>query len=240
MDVSRYTERTDWETYWKNQEIIPYEKLYIDEYTFGLPKSGNLIEIGGFPGKFAGYFRKYFNLEVTILDYVMIPDIVHDVERSYGIPQGSIHTIIGDFFEFSSDDKYNIVLSVGFIEHFEDTELVIRKHIDLLSASGHLLITLPNFRGINGLVQKYFDPKNYKIHNIRSMELRRLKRILSGMELKEFRVEYHGKPNIWLEANAPVGRKTRKMLLFFGKIIKRIPLKKNWLLAPHIVITGKK
>jgi hypothetical protein len=240
MNTETFTKQSDWEKYWRNQEIIPYEKLFIEEFLDELPKHGKLIEIGGFPGKFAGYFKKKFNYDVTILDFIMIPEIVANVEKSYELPPGSIKKIKADFFEYISPYKYEIVTSIGFIEHFEDTRLVLSKHVELLKSGGGLLVTLPNFRGLNGFVQKIFDPKNYTIHNISSMDVKKLKEIMSGLELSNFSVTFYGKPTIWLEADAPLHPFLRKLLLLTEKVIKRIPFKNNRLLAPHIVITGMK
>jgi hypothetical protein len=240
MKIKKFTEQSDWEKYWKNQEIIPFKKLFIEDYFRLLPKQGKLIEIGGFPGKFAGYFSKHFDYKVTILDYIMVPDIVRKVERSYALNEGSIQTIKADFFEYKIREKYDIVTSFGFIEHFEDTTLVMRKHVELLNPGAVLLVTLPNFKGINGFVQKFFDSKNYALHNIRSMDIKRLKNIMHGLGLHGFAVEFHGKPTIWLETDAPVAPFIKNVLYFTAKLIKHIPFKNNRLLAPYIVITGIK
>lgn len=240
MDIKKFTEQSDWENYWRNQEIVPYERLFIEHYLQFLPKQGKLIEIGGFPGKFAGYFKTKFDYEVTILDYVLFPETVRNVEKAYGLPEGSIQEVKADFFNYQSPEKFDVVTSVGFIEHFDDTALVLKKHVDLMKPGAALLVTLPNFAGVNGWVQKFFDPRNYAIHNIKSMDIRLLKDIMGRLGMSRFTVEYHGKPTIWLEADAPVRPVVRNLLMFMAKVIKRIPFRKNRLLAPHIVIFGIK
>ena len=76
-----------------------------------------------------------------------------------------------DFFNFSTDRKYDIVFSLGFIEHFNNTRDVILRHVDLLASSGLLLIVLPNLLGLNGWIQRRFDKENYDVHNLKSMEI---------------------------------------------------------------------
>ena len=240
MNTRKYTEQSDWENYWRNRVITPFDKLFVDDYLHDFPSKGKLIEIGGFPGNYAGYFKKKFNYDVAILDYIMMPEIIRLVEDSYDLPEGSIRAIEADFFESSIEERFDVVTSLGFIEHFEDTGLVLKKHIDLLNENGKLLVTLPNFRGLNGMVQKYLDPKNYAIHNIESMKISKLRNIMEGMGLKQYRVEYHGKPTIWLEADAHVKTLTSKLLIFTARIIKRIPFRNNRFLAPYIVIYGVK
>ena len=95
-----------------------------------------------------------------------------------------------DFFNFSTDRKYDIVFSLGFIEHFNNTRDVILRHVDLLASGGLLLIVLPNLLGLNGWIQRRFDKENYDAHNLKSMEIDRLKKIMATFSLKDLRVEY--------------------------------------------------
>jgi SAM-dependent methyltransferase len=239
----KLTSKEDWEDYWSHHKPARIENTYLEEFIDGSPHEGSLIEIGGFPGTFAAYFKKRFNYHVSILDYVGDPEIVKQVEKYYRIEPGSIHSIHADFFDYESPDEYDIVMSVGFIEHFDNTELVIKKHVELVKPDGKLVITLPNFAGINGYVQKYYDPENYAKHNIKSMNINLLRDIMQRMDMDSFSVEYHGPPHIWLEPSAPVSSFTRFFLRCISKVMrgtKMLPWKKGKLLAPYIVIHGHK
>jgi 2-polyprenyl-3-methyl-5-hydroxy-6-metoxy-1,4-benzoquinol methylase len=44
------------------------------------------------------------------------------------------------------------VISFGFIEHFDNPENVIQKHLDLLKPGGILIVGVPNFTGIHGIL----------------------------------------------------------------------------------------
>jgi 2-polyprenyl-3-methyl-5-hydroxy-6-metoxy-1,4-benzoquinol methylase len=59
----------------------------------------------------------------------------------------------------------------GLIEHFNDTKFIIGEHLKFLKPGGTLFITLPNFKSVNGWVQRSFDKENYDKHNINSMDL---------------------------------------------------------------------
>jgi hypothetical protein len=58
-----------------------------------------------------------------------------------------------------------VVYSLGVIEHFDDPKDIVRRHIELLKPMGISLILVPNYGGIYGRLQRYFDPGNLSIHN---------------------------------------------------------------------------
>lgn len=145
-----------------------------------------------------------------------------------------------DFFSFEPQRNYDIVFSLGFIEHFKDTKDVIRKHYRLLNSHGLLLIILPNLKGLNGAIQYLFDRKNLSIHNLDCMNLSYLKGICKELGLKNVTVEYTRKPMVWLEPKNTflnkIGRILTKMISYS---IKLIPIKGRFL-SPYIVILGEK
>ncbi len=241
MKKNNITEQYDWEKYWKlHHEIRPLKEVYFEKYLKSFPAKGSLIELGGFPGHFAAYSKQRFNYDVTILDYVITPETVRHVEALYNLEEGAIKTIKADIFCYENLNSFDIVTSFGFIEHFEDTKLLIKKHIDFLKPGGILLATLPNFRGLNGFVQKYFDPKNYSMHNIKSMDINILRGIMEEINLSYYKVSFIGSPTIWLEPDAPVTPLIRKSLLLLAKILHKCPFKNNRLFAPYIIILGIK
>jgi trans-aconitate methyltransferase len=102
-------------------------------------------------------------------------EIVRNFEKINGLPENAIQCIHTDFFSFTPERRYDIVFSSGFIEHFEDTGDVIKRHVDLLSDDGQLLILIPNFLGLNGMIQRRLDRENLEAHNLKSMEIPYLK-----------------------------------------------------------------
>jgi len=53
--------------------------------------------------------------------------------------------IFGDLSDLPS---FDIVFSMGFIEHFSDLDSIVGKHVELLKKHGILLLGVPNYRGI--------------------------------------------------------------------------------------------
>jgi len=234
------TDRAHWATYWSNYkyEKIPSKTIY-DTYIPTL-KGNSFIEIGGFPGINAAYFYKYFCQDVTLLDFYVDKSIVCKFEEKNSIPPGSIKCIESDFFRFQGERKYDIVFSMGFIEHFENTKDVIDRHIRLLSENGSLLIILPNLRGLNGCIQWLFDRKNLRSHHLKSMRLDVLKAILKESGLHSWKVEYTRKPMVWLEPKPGISNAIlRKLVKLFSYCIKIFPIKSR-LLSPYIILTAER
>ncbi len=236
------TDRSFWKNYWKNYQYrkVP-QKMFFDQYIPETFKRQNksFIEIGGFPGTMSIYFHRKYGCKPSLLDFYIDKEMVHKMEETNDIKQNTITCIEQDFFTLSSEKKYDMVFSLGFIEHFNDTEDVIKRHIDLLSSDGLLLIVLPNLLGLNGWIQRRFDRENYDAHNIKSMEMNRLKKIMSTFSLKNPKIEYTRKPIVWLEPKAKTSKSIRQMVKLLSYAIKLFPVKGKWL-SPYIVITARK
>jgi len=235
------TDRDYWATYWANYqyEKVPSNTIY-DYLMPSLKGKSSFIEIGGFPGINAAYFYKNGFPDVTLLDFYIDRSIVSTFEQLNNLPENKIHCIESDFFKFESDRTYDVVFSLGFIEHFEDTQAVIERHVKLLSDNGRLLIILPNFRGINGCIQWLFDRKNLRLHNLESMKIDKLKAIMAQFPLSKWTIDYSRKPMVWLEPKPGIRYKLwRPVIRLFSHFLKLFPIKCR-LLSPYIMIYAER
>lgn len=235
------TDKQLWEEYWKNYKFQPVSnKPIYHKYLSSLKGKKSFIEIGGFPGLNASFFYNNICKDVTLLDFYVEKTIINKVEQLHNIPADTIKCIESDFFAYSSDKRYDIVFSLGFIEHFADTHEVIKRHYDLLSEKGTLFIILPNLRGLNGAIQHLFDKENLSIHNLKSMDIPLLKEICKRLNLKNIKVEYTRKPMVWLEPKPGIVNKTGRILVkVISYFTKLFPIKGRFL-SPYIVIWGEK
>jgi len=233
------TDKAYWEKYWSEYRFdkIP-GKVVFASFMSRLSSGKSFIDIGGFPGLYAVYFYKNGFRDVTLLDYHMNRDVVREFERINNLPENSIQCIHTDFFAFTPGKKYDVVFSSGFVEHFEDTEDVIRRHVELLSEQGQLLIIIPNFLGLNGMIQERFDRENLEAHNLRSMDINYLKRLMPKFDLHDLSVDYIGKPMVWIEPKA-ANKNRRRWVKMLSYAIKLIPVKGKFL-SPFIAIYARK
>lgn len=243
-EKDRLTTRQFWVDYWAKTKVaqVPSD-MYISPLLHFLPKApASVIEIGGFPGMFSTFFKKYQKYDVTLLDFVVVEDIIREMEKNNGLEKNSISIIEGDLFSITPSKKFDIVFSAGFIEHFKNVEDVFRKHVEFLNKGGTLYISLPNFKGLNGFIQKTFDRANYDVHNIDSMELALYKNLCTKYNLKIKFLDYYGRPQMWLDhpeksgfiARQIVGQGNRLLNILYKLTNRRFG--KGRLLSPFVAV----
>jgi len=91
------------------------------------------------------------------------------------------------FEDFVTSDKYDLVCSFGFVEHFRNWEEILVKHVGLIAPSGWLIVATPNFRGlVQRLLHAYLDRNNMMRHNLAAMNTRQWARIVerAGLSVK--------------------------------------------------------
>jgi len=233
------TNRSFWESYWESYQYEKIPKKVPFAYLMSkLKNKKSFIEIGGFPGTYATYFYKSGCKDVWLLDFFIDKKIVNQVEEKNNVPLNTIKCIEADFFKYNTCAKYEIVFSIGFIEHFENTSDAISRHVNLLADNGSMLLLIPNFRGLNGFIQKIADKRNYEAHNLQSMIPSYLKSILHQLKLKNIAVKYSKKPIVWLEPG--VGNRGGRLLIKgLSYMLKLFPVRCR-LLSPFIIIYAEK
>jgi SAM-dependent methyltransferase len=243
------TTRQFWIDYWESKVGLVFEVP--NNYPFvGLLEKlvkendcKNLLEIGGFPGYFSVWTQRHLLLDSTLLDFVVHTKILNKLETANQLEIGSIKVIEADLFNFQSQKKYDIVVSNGLIENFLDTKNIIQKHVEQLNSGGVLLITLPNFKSLNGWFQKIFDFENYEKHNITCMDLDLLRSICQSLGFSNIDTRYDGKFMLWFEREIEkpfLVRLLKKVLWLPLKVFfKVIPIDTR-AFSPYIIITAIK
>ncbi len=139
------------------------------------------------------------------------------------------NVIHADIFDDSFHDKYrekfDIVMSHGFIEHFTDIEDIIDRHTNLLKSDGLLLLTVPNFRWINYLFICLFARQNLGTHNLSIMKKANLLSFFTNDKYDVLTCKYFGTWNFgmyhwpyknWFKAGL------LKLMMFAQKYIDKI------------------
>lgn len=242
------TDRNFWVNYWESKTdlsvAIPPNYLFHQELTEIAKREqvNTAIELGGFPGYYAVFLRKYLKLDVTLLDYFVHPPLTAQLLATNGLGANDIEIMERDLFNYQPEKQYDLVLSCGLIEHFLDTEDIINKHIAFLAPGGTLFITLPNFKAANGWFQKNFDKENYDKHNIDCMDPAMLKKIVEKAGLKVSQARYFGKFSIWLENENEKSlsvRAFKKVCWVAGKVFTKILSFESKQLSPYIILEAK-
>jgi 2-polyprenyl-3-methyl-5-hydroxy-6-metoxy-1,4-benzoquinol methylase len=175
------TEKEYWDGIWQNEntakKIEPYGRgienyvsrqfhIYFQRVFSSLSiRQAKLLEVGCANSVWLSYFDKEFNFNVSGLDYSQIGcDATKRNLDANGV-KGDV--ICADLFSPPEHilESYDIVISFGVAEHFNDTSDCIKAMLRLLKPNGILITNIPNMAGSVGLVQKLINRPVFDIHN---------------------------------------------------------------------------
>jgi SAM-dependent methyltransferase len=243
MERNELTNRDFWKNYWLHAKLEPVSaRPFYEKWLHFFPKApAKFIEIGGFPGNHAAYFKKYHRYEASLIDFLTVDTVVRKVEILNGLNVGDLRSIQGDVLKTPADQKYDVVFSAGFVEHFTDTEQIFQKHCEYLKEGGTLFISLPNFNGISGWVQKWFDPENYKAHSLESMNPQVFENLVQKYGLKPLFIGFEGTPHLWLDHPEKVFVGFRVLIRVVSSVLQRT---RGWLIgrffSPYLIVVARK
>jgi SAM-dependent methyltransferase len=134
-----------------------------------------VIEIGCAPGKWLVFFAKELGYQVHGIELVPAAALatVKNMQLC-GVWDAQIH--VGDFFTTDIEKQFDVVLSLGFVEHFTEVWPVFLRQWAMVKPGGLLIVGVPRFRGLNHVIQWCVDrflPKAARLlpkHNARVMD----------------------------------------------------------------------
>jgi SAM-dependent methyltransferase len=182
MAGGQLTASADWDEEWESKRLPAaverataglYVQAILDVIDAYLPEDPQLsiLEIGGAPGQYLAYMHRYFGYAVHCLDYSAVGcQKAEENLRLLGIPAQVYNR---DLFAPDVDlPPFDIVYSLGVIEHFADLPAVVERHLRLLKPGGTLLLGVPNFGGIYHGFLRRLAPHLLSQHNLAAMDLR--------------------------------------------------------------------
>ncbi|HTT19196.1 MAG TPA: class I SAM-dependent methyltransferase [Candidatus Sulfotelmatobacter sp.] len=155
------------------------------------------LEIGCAPGKLLCWVAGVLKAEVAGLDFS--PRGLEQARRLFEGLGLRADLRCEDLFSTTfQSGTFDVVCSFGFIEHFNDPLDVVRKHVVLLKPGGLALIAVPNYGGLYGVLQNYFDPPNLELHNLRIMHTTALSQLAPVDLVNASRAYREGRISPWL------------------------------------------
>jgi len=125
-----------------------------------------VFEVGCAPAKWLIFYAERFGAAVAGIEY---SGKGARISRENLAAAGVAGTVLeGDFFDIDPH-PHDLVLSIGFIEHFDDPAKALARHLEFVTPGGRLAVGVPNLRGFNGFVQKLAEPRYLTIHNAAAM-----------------------------------------------------------------------
>jgi SAM-dependent methyltransferase len=174
------------------------------------------VEIGSAPGEHLCELHRRFGLEPFGIEYSDSGAALNrDLFRRAGVrPSNVLHA---DFFSEAVSlqyrDAFDVVISRGFIEHFDDAKSVVARHVELLAPGGTLVITIPNLRGVNKALTWLFDPSLLPMHNLAIMNRSAFAALFDGFGLSTVFCDYFGIFNFSLFGASPGSIRERALHL---------------------------
>jgi 2-polyprenyl-3-methyl-5-hydroxy-6-metoxy-1,4-benzoquinol methylase len=106
------------------------------------------------------------------------------------------NVILADFFSETFQSQYkeyfDVVFSMGFLEHFTDVEQVVTNHVTLLKKGGLIVVTIPNLRGFNAFLSNVFCKQVLNMCNLSIMDKGNFSALFARDDIEPVFCDYYG------------------------------------------------
>jgi SAM-dependent methyltransferase len=199
-DEGRLTDERFWDSFW-DSVVIParpdpdaaFDRCFsrvLERYL--RPDPGHrLVEIGCAPGRWMVHGHERFGYQVCGIESSPggAATTRHNLEAT-GTP-GQV--IEADFLTSELPwGTFDVVLSLGFVEHFTNPAPVVARHIDLLTDGGWLFLEVPNLRGVNLALLRHLRSPLLEVHNLELMDRAAFRSLTAGPALEAVELGYLG------------------------------------------------
>ncbi|HEY0074119.1 MAG TPA: class I SAM-dependent methyltransferase [Abditibacteriaceae bacterium] len=180
------TEQTDkagvafWDKRWENQPIPQpvnphkrhlgnqvyreFHRYFAQLFKKKETRGQKLLEIGCGRSRWLPYFALQFGFDVAGIDYSTVGcESAQAILEKAGV-KGRIAQ--ANFFDPPEDmlQTYDVVVSLGVVEHFTDTADCLQNFSRFLKPGGLMITLIPNMAGWVGEIQKRLDRAVYDVH----------------------------------------------------------------------------
>lgn len=206
-------------------------------------KKMEFIEIGCGLGNWCVYFNKCFKYKIYGIDYTEegVKSCLETLKKNKIAPQ---KIYLEDFTTYKFNKKFDVVFSMGFVEHFTNYREMIQKHLDITKDGGFTVIMVPNIKkNVYNKIQKIFNKK--VLDGFIHIYPDELSKLVSG-ENKILYCDYVGKINFGV-VNTHNANYLTRIVYFVFSLSTRILFKyflfwipENKTLSPYILLIVKK
>jgi len=193
-------EKTFWENeyYWAHVELpcrpdmgAAFDRSLAAALSAHVPvrPGERVLEVGCAPAKWLVFFAESFGATVAGIEYsAKGARLSRENLAAAGVP-GEIEE--ADFFEANAS-RHDLVVSIGFLEHFDKPLEVLERHLDFVQPGGRLVVGVPNFRGFNAALQGFAEPRYLALHNRAAMRPTLYRRFAWAHDLELLHLGYLG------------------------------------------------
>jgi len=173
--IQNLTNKSYWEDQYNNNDNID-----VNEYKFDcvsiqilnaikkyMPSRGSVLEMGAGSSDFIILLAKFYvDVNFTGIDYTKNGcEKLISKAKFNGVD--NITVLERDFLDYNKEIKgnYDIVYSLGVVEHFYNTENIIEIFSKYVKKGGVLVTVIPNMCGLTGFLTKLMNKSVYELHN---------------------------------------------------------------------------
>ena len=182
------------------------------------------LEIGAAPGTELIKMNKFFGVIPYGVEYTAPGTLqVRKALDSIGFPPEHVFECdaFSEEFQSAHAGEFDIVISLGLIEHFDNVEKIIAHHTHLLKPGGTLVIRIPRLRGVNYLLTRAIDPPALQLHNLSIMSLYPFQSLFALPGFTANYCGYQGGIHLTL-ADEPRGRWQGKLTLAVARKVQAL------------------
>jgi len=184
---------------------------------------GTCLEIGCYPGRYLSVMGEmgYRLYGVDLAE--KLPELKSWLEKN-GYRTGTFWH--ADFFDFHPEMQFDIVMSLGFIEHYRNWKDVLKKHFPLVREGGLLILEAPNFIGtFQRWIHRCLDRGNYEQHFPEAMDIDEWVPVLERNGFELLFSGYIGKFDFWVqdEERSFFSRLALKLLHYIRPVAAVLP-----------------
>jgi L-malate glycosyltransferase len=222
-------------------EIVPTTdriRTWIETVLPIAAKGEEAIEIGCFPGRYLAV--------LGTMKYVL-----HGIDRSpeldrlpgellaAGYKIGSFER--NDFLVSEIENRFDVVCSFGFIEHFTNWTDILRKQAALVNNGGTILVETPNFAGwLQRILHFLLDNENYRRHEQSAMDPQTWALVLEREGFKIDFAGYVGRFEFWRDGDMSTSVKLfDSVVRTLSPILRLFPEGRRFL-SPYSVLCARR
>ncbi len=196
------TDHVFWDDYWDDIHLpdtidpsVRWQAALTTAFLRHLPRdsSRSIFEIGCAPGRWLIWFNKALGYQVAGCD--TSPKGVELTRENF-----RLNDVDGEVFaaDVLTDDlpqhAYDIVYSIGVIEHFRDPMRIIGRHLQLLKPNGLLILEVPNMAGAVNLklMRMAGLHKFLAVHNLDMMNRAFFRSVADRFDIHSESLDYIG------------------------------------------------
>ncbi len=221
------------------KDLLDTVEPYLTEY-----REQRWIELGCSPGHVSALLFRRLSFQPTGIDYSPQAHLYIESMRNIAGTDATLHQC--DIFDFFPPVPYDVVMSFGLIEHFNNPDEILDQHLRLCRKGGLIVVSIPHFRNLQWLYHHIFDRTDLLKHNIEMMHTDTFRLFAERYNLEVLFLDHVGGLYFWNvdETGSRFRARVRKIASMgvrgtVNKVVSKVLPRNIELYAPWIIFIAR-